>query len=412
MTRKELKRLAREQLKTNLGMLFLCTLIIAAISSVPLFFIVDFPSMSILSLIILLIIAAPLSLGTVMFYLEVASGAAPQLTTIFQGFHQFGQSFLTFLLISLISVAYGWLIDIPLALALNSNSWGLYFLYYIVLLILTIVLFLPFSWIYYVMADQPELSAVEVLMESRRIMKGHLWEYILLQLYFIPWLLIPAFIFSLAILCAYSFIAPLFNIAPIIVVSVNAFRLIFLLTILVFVFYIVYLMPYLTLADTLFYCKISGTRHLGGNPEQEAASYQNETIPVITAGNIEPAAPVAEEINGETSADSTVKITADSEVPVDSTVEKIASSKTPVDSTVEKIANSETPADSTVEKIANSETPADSTVEKITDSEPPAVEETEIPAVEESSFQEEKTSPSEATEEEEEEEEEWSWDNL
>jgi len=374
VTRKELKRLAREQLKTNLGMLFLCTFIIAAINSVPLFFIVDFPSMSILSLIILFIIIAPLSLGTVMFYLEVASGAAPQLTTIFQGFHQFGQSFLTFLLIALISVAYGWLIDVPLVLALNSNSWGLYFLCYIVLFILTIVLFLPFHWIYYVMADQPELSAVEVLLESRRIMKEHMWEYILLQLSFIPWLLIPSFIFSLAILCAYSFIAPLFNIAPIIVVSINALRLIFLLTILVFVFYIVYLMPYLTLADTLFYCKISGTRHLGGNPEQEAASYQSETIPVITAGNIEPAAPVAEETSDETS----------------------------VVSTVEKIADSEAPVVSTVEKIAGSEAPADSTVEITTDS--------EISTVEESPSQEEKTSPLEDTEEEE--EEEWSWDNL
>ena len=58
------------------------------------------------------------------------------------------------------------------------------------------IVFLPFvlyvktlySQVFFIMLDFPELSAKECLKRSRRLMKGHKWQYFLLMVSFLPWL--------------------------------------------------------------------------------------------------------------------------------------------------------------------------------------------------------------------------------
>ena len=59
------------------------------------------------------------------------------------------------------------------------------------------LVFLPFvlyvktlySQVFFIMLDFPELSAKECLKRSRRLMKGHKWQYFLLMVSFLPWLM-------------------------------------------------------------------------------------------------------------------------------------------------------------------------------------------------------------------------------
>ena len=46
-----------------------------------------------------------------------------------------------------------------------------------------------FTQVFFIMLDFPELSAKECLKRSRRLMKGHKWQYFLLMVSFLPWLM-------------------------------------------------------------------------------------------------------------------------------------------------------------------------------------------------------------------------------
>ena len=99
LTRAELKQQAKEQLKGNLGMLFLCTLIVTAIS----FVIALIP---VVGTVATYIIAPPLSLGLIMVYLSVTYGEKVEIGTLFNGFQCFGKSILLYILIRF-SLYYG-----------------------------------------------------------------------------------------------------------------------------------------------------------------------------------------------------------------------------------------------------------------------------------------------------------------
>ena len=63
-----------------------------------------------------------------------------------------------------------------------------------------------FSMAYYVMNDRPELSPMEVLRESHRLMKGHRWQLFCLTLSFIGWAILGAFCFGIGSLWATAYL--------------------------------------------------------------------------------------------------------------------------------------------------------------------------------------------------------------
>ena len=63
-----------------------------------------------------------------------------------------------------------------------------------------------FSMVYYVMNDRPELSPMDALKESYRLMKGHRWQLFCLTLSFIGWAILGAFCFGIGSLWATAYL--------------------------------------------------------------------------------------------------------------------------------------------------------------------------------------------------------------
>lgn len=66
--------------------------------------------------------------------------------------------------------------------------------------ILNVALSIPFAMIYYLLADHKEMSGMEAIKLSARMMKGKIWKYICLQISFIPLLLLSIFTLYIALL--------------------------------------------------------------------------------------------------------------------------------------------------------------------------------------------------------------------
>lgn len=72
------------------------------------------------------------------------------------------------------------------------------FCFTLLLIIPGIVAALSYSMSYYIMLDYPEMGTLEILKESKRMMRGHKMEYLILLLSFLGWAILG--IFTLGIL--------------------------------------------------------------------------------------------------------------------------------------------------------------------------------------------------------------------
>lgn len=64
-----------------------------------------------------------------------------------------------------------------------------------------------FSMAFYVINDHPEMTAMEALRESRRLMNGHKMQYFILNLSFIGWLLLGSLCFGVGTLWATAYMS-------------------------------------------------------------------------------------------------------------------------------------------------------------------------------------------------------------
>ncbi|MGB5988478.1 MAG: DUF975 family protein [Marinifilaceae bacterium] len=117
--------------------------------------------------ILFIIIGGPIILGSMKFSLNISRGLDARFEQLFDGFNNFGKAILTFLLVS-ISVAIG----------------------FIFLIIPGLILSIMFSQAFFILADNKDISAVDALKESVRMMKGYKLKYLGLSLRFIPWMLL------------------------------------------------------------------------------------------------------------------------------------------------------------------------------------------------------------------------------
>lgn len=172
MTRAELKARAKEQLKGNVWRLFLCMALIYVIT-----YVVGLVAGLVSEYLILVayVITPPLSLGLIMVYLQVSYGNKAEVAKLFEGFQHFGKSIALYLLLFIFI-----------------------FLWCLLLIIPGYVKAISYSMSYYVMAENPNMTAREAINESKAIMNGHKAEYFVLQLSFIPWILLTAVTFGIA----------------------------------------------------------------------------------------------------------------------------------------------------------------------------------------------------------------------
>lgn len=68
---------------------------------------------------------------------------------------------------------------------------------------------IAYSQTTYILRDHPEYTATQAITESRRLMNGYKWKYVLFTLSFLGWFLLTAFTFGLA----WFFVGPYFSAA-------------------------------------------------------------------------------------------------------------------------------------------------------------------------------------------------------
>lgn len=174
-TRAEIKAQAREQLKGNVWMIFLCMLVYFVIS-LALSFIMEINGFFMLvGFVATFIVVPPIYLGIHMLFLDVTYGDAPSVSTLFRGFQQLGPSIILNLLVGIYTFLWTLLFIIPGLIKQYS--------YYMA---------------FYILAENPQMTPNEAITESREIMNGHKWDLFVLGLSFFPWILLFVFTFGIA----------------------------------------------------------------------------------------------------------------------------------------------------------------------------------------------------------------------
>ena len=168
MNRVEIKQLAKEQISGNIGMLFVCMLIVGMITNAATAITFGFGA---------IFVSAPMQISLCMIYLNLARGEKPKVENVFDGFGVFGKSLWLTILMSLFIMLWSMLFIIP-----------------------GIVKSYSYAMAPYILADNDELTAREALNESKRIMDGHKGELFVLYLSFIPWILLAAITFGIAMI--------------------------------------------------------------------------------------------------------------------------------------------------------------------------------------------------------------------
>ena len=201
MTRSLLKQEAKKQLSQNLGTLILSGLLLGIITSLPNTLsqfsslvsylaginlptanqswadvlakmltspiLITYLSISLLVSIAVLLFAPVLTLGVHHIYLKATTDEKPHFSEMFSKMSQFGTAFVSSLLMGIFVILWSMLLIIPGIMAAYS-----------------------YSMTYFILVEHPELSAMEAIRESKRIMKGHRFELFVLQLSFFWWYLL------------------------------------------------------------------------------------------------------------------------------------------------------------------------------------------------------------------------------
>lgn len=177
MTRAELKAAAKEQIRGKIGLYLVMSVVVLGIMLVCSF-------IPVVGSIASFVIAPAFSLALCMFFLKLTKGEEVSVVDVFAGFNKTGR-----------------------ALWLNILIGVFTFLWSLLLVIPGIIKAYAYSMSFYVLADNPELTASEALAKSQSIMRGHKMELFILELSFIGWY----FVVGLTLGIAAIYVAPYMN---------------------------------------------------------------------------------------------------------------------------------------------------------------------------------------------------------
>lgn len=130
---------------------------------------------AILGILIRIFIKNPLEVGCYTFFKKNVANPTTELGAIKEGFSGFGHIFCTLFLRDLFTLLWGCLFIIP-----------------------GIVKSYSYRMVPYIIKDNPELSAIEVITRSREMMNGNKWKAFLLDLSFIGWIILTVITLGIA----------------------------------------------------------------------------------------------------------------------------------------------------------------------------------------------------------------------
>lgn len=174
MTRIRLKILAKQQIQGNIFRFFVCGMIIGAIS-------IGVSLIPLIGTLAIFLFSPALMLGLVKLTLGLTRGEKIKISKLFGAFDQFLQAFL-----------------------LSFLKKVFLFLWFLLLVIPGIVKALSYSMANFILAENPGMTGLEAISQSRRIMKGHKMELFELYVSFLLWFLLG----MLTLGIAYIYIIP------------------------------------------------------------------------------------------------------------------------------------------------------------------------------------------------------------
>ncbi|WP_226644406.1 DUF975 family protein [Mesobacillus subterraneus] len=122
----------------------------------------------------------PLTVASYWFYLSIARWNDPKISDVFAVYKEW---------------------ELSLKLIGTSILVGIFTMLWALLLIIPgIIKGLSYSQVFFLLRDNPELSALEAITESKVRMKGYKWKYFLMNLSFIGWAFIAIFTFGIGFL--------------------------------------------------------------------------------------------------------------------------------------------------------------------------------------------------------------------
>lgn len=164
MNRTELKTMAKAQIKGKIGILFVITLIIAAISGLAGLILSLIPMGGLIATII---ITPAFALSVVRIYLNLTTSATLEVKDAFNGFDDFWSAFKVTFLVGIFTYLWSLLFIIPGIVKAYSYSMSMY-----------------------ILAENKGKAALECINESKAMTNGHKMDLFVLSLSFIGWILL------------------------------------------------------------------------------------------------------------------------------------------------------------------------------------------------------------------------------
>lgn len=117
----------------------------------------------------------PLTIGSYEYFLDIVRGNNKSIKSLFAYFDRFGTILLAIIIMSIL-ITFG----------------------SIIFIIPGVIFALMYSQVYYVIVDNKNYGALECLKESRTLMDGYKWDYLVFNFKFIGWILLTIFTFGIA----------------------------------------------------------------------------------------------------------------------------------------------------------------------------------------------------------------------
>lgn len=146
--------------KANWGVAILSILIVAIITGLC-------TAIPAVGGLISLVITGPLALGEAIIFIKLIKGEKAEIANLFDGFKNFVNSFLLYILNGIFVFLWSLLFAIP-----------------------GVIMTYAYSMSFYILKDNPELSANEARKQSIEMMRGNKWRLFCLDLSFIGWSLL------------------------------------------------------------------------------------------------------------------------------------------------------------------------------------------------------------------------------
>lgn len=182
INRAELKERAKESLRGKygdaIGIILLLGLISFAIGLVTGIisgiFSFEESTLSIITDIVSLVVSSLFTFGYLNFFLKISRDEETSVSDLWSKTNMLVPCLIVTILIGLFTTLWTLLLIIPGIIAAFS-----------------------YSMTYFVMLDNPEMSAMEAIKESKRIMNGHKMDFFVLGLSFLGWIILGAFTFGI-----------------------------------------------------------------------------------------------------------------------------------------------------------------------------------------------------------------------